>query len=247
MRLLRAAATALCVLVVLPTTMATSARADATLPAVGECFLVTDKQTFDDYWAGLPPVPCAERHSFEVTKSSALPADVNAITFAQDQCDVAKVWKQLGINQPRAGVVRNPIRIEAFYFVIRSAGSVKPSFVCGAGPVSFRGAKGAVLTTMQGALGAMSAATKSSLLYCNSAANGRSAYAPPITVPCSKTPRWQVLKWILWSSIYADYPGEDVMAASAEQMCGPGREYSYPTAANWAKGSKRTFCYTKFP
>ncbi|MBK9737939.1 MAG: hypothetical protein IPO93_00115 [Actinobacteria bacterium] len=223
------------------------ASANATLPAVGECFLITDKQTYEGYWPGASPVPCSGKHSFEVTKSSDLPADVNAFDFAEAACDYASVWKQLGVNQPRAGMVRNPVRIEAFSFAIRGGGSVRPSYICGAGPVAFRGKKGAVLTTMTGPIKGMGAATKASLLYCNSAAGGRDAFAPPVSVPCTKTPRWQVLRWVMWASIYTDYPGEDVISAAAAQLCGPGREYSYPTEENWATGSKRTFCYTRIP
>ncbi len=172
-------------------------------------------------------------------------ADADAVTFAQDACDYLTVWKDVGINQPRGGVVRNPIRIEAFYFVVR--GAAPPSYVCGASPVVLRGAKGAVLTSMTGRIRGMSTATRASLLYCNAAAGGREAYAPAVTVPCSRTPRWQVQRWIMWAGIYDAYPGEDVMAAAAGEMCGPGREFTYPTAATWDTGSKRTFCYTFVP
>jgi len=68
------------------------ASAASGVPQVGECYLITDKQTFDDYWPGATPVPCSQRHSLQITASSALPADVNAVTFAQDHCGYADVW-----------------------------------------------------------------------------------------------------------------------------------------------------------
>ncbi len=229
----------------LPILSAPPAAADAASPAVGECFLVADAQMDEEYWPGLEPVPCAGPHSFEVTAAGRLPADVNAFTFAESQCDYRDVWSTLGINQATAGEVHDPVRIDAFWFAVRGGGSVLPGWVCGAGPVAFRGKAGAVLVPMTGSAAAMTPATRTSLLFCNSAKRGRGAFADPITVPCSTRPRWQVRTWIEWGQVYAAFPGEKVLAAGAAKRCGPGASYSYPTRADWKDGSRRSFCYTK--
>lgn len=222
-----------------------SAHAAAGNPAVGECFALTDKQSYDEYWPTSTPVPCTGPHSIEIARTGALPADVNAFTFAEGKCDVTSVWAQLGVNQAVAGIVRNPIRIEVFPFAVRGGGSVQPSWVCGVGPVEFRGAKGTVLVSMTGTIDGMKSAQRRSLRYCNSATRGRSAFAKPITVPCSTVPRWQVEKWIMWSEFYSTYPGEAVIKARAAKLCAPATTYSYPIKADWPDGSRRTFCYFK--
>jgi hypothetical protein len=233
------------VLALLGAGVAGSARADAANPSVGECFALTDKQSYEEYWPTSAPVPCTAPHSIEIARTGALPADVDAFAFAEGKCDVTSVWAQLGVNRPVGGIVRNPIRIEAFPFAVRGGGSVKPGWLCGVGPVEFRGAKGIVLVSMTGTIDGMTSGQRRSLRYCSSAARGRSAFAKPITVSCSTVPRWQVEKWVMWSVFYSSYPGEAVIAARAAKLCAPATSYSYPTAKDWPDGSRRSFCYLK--
>jgi hypothetical protein len=224
---------------------AAAAHASASSPAVGECFALTNAQSYEDYWPTSSPVTCAGPHSIEIATTGPLPSDVNAFEFASGQCDVFDVWAEVGVNQAVRGIVRNPLRLEVFPFAVRGGAGVMPAWVCGVGPVAFRGSKDPRLTSLSGPLASMSTATKASLRYCASAARGRDAFAPPITVPCRTTPRWQVPTWILWGDLYSTYPGEDVIKARAARLCPPGSTFSYPTAADWPKGTRRTFCYVK--
>jgi hypothetical protein len=220
-------------------------RADAASPAVGECFALTDAQSYEDYWPTSAPVPCSGRHSIEIARTGRLPADVNAFDYASNQCDVATVWSDLGVNRATNGIVRDPIRLEVFPFAVRGAVGAEPGWVCGIGPIAFRGGKDVALISMTGAVASMSAAQRRALRYCNSAAGGRGAFAPPVTVSCSTVPRWQVPKWIMWGDLYSTYPGEAVIKARAARLCGPGTTFSYPTAKDWPSGSRRSFCYAK--
>jgi hypothetical protein len=220
------------------------ANAASGVPAVGECYLVTDKQTYDDYWPGGAAVPCTGRHSIEVTRSSPLPADVNAVNFAQDACDYLKVWKDAGVNQARNGIVSRPVRFEAFYFVVQQPG-VPDTFLCGIGPVALRGKKGAVLVSSTAPVAALTAQQKAALQFCSSAARGRTIQDPAVTVPCTSTPRWQVSRWIMWDDLYASYPGEAVLRARAGRLCGPGSVPSVPSAEAWPGGTHRSWCYKK--
>ena len=220
-----------------------AASASAADPAVGECFALTDAQSYEEYWPTSAPVPCSGPHSIEIERRGALPADVDAFAFAEEQCDVTGAWAHLGVNQPVKGVVRNPLRLEVFPFAVRNGGV--PAWVCGVGPVEFRGAKGTVLISMSGAVENLTLGQRRWLRYCNSAARGRSAFAAPISVPCSTVPRWQVEKWIMWSEIYSTYPGQAVIKAQAARLCAPATTFSYPTAADWPAGSRRSFCYMR--
>jgi hypothetical protein len=224
---------------------ATAAFASASSPAVGECFAITNAQSYEDYWPTSAPVSCHGPHSIEIVMSGALPADVNAFDFASGKCDVTEAWAKTGVNQAVGGIVRNPLRIEAFPFAVRGGAGERPAWVCGLGPVAFRGSKDDKLIKMSGSLARMSAASRASLRYCASAARGRDAFAPPITVPCSTTPRWQVPTWIMWGDLYSTYPGEAVIKARAARLCPLGSTFSYPTAADWPTGSRRSFCYVK--
>ncbi len=222
------------------------ARADAGVPDVGECYQVTDKQTYDDYWPGGTAVPCTASHSFQVTLSSLLPADVNAITFAQDHCGYLDVWKAAGVNQPKKAIVSRPLRLEAFYFVVRQPG-VPASYVCGIGPVELRGRKDAVLMSMRNPVAGLTARQKAALQFCSSAVKGAPLDVPATTVPCTSTQRWQVTKWILWDDLYKTYPGEAVLRARAATICGPGTVVSVPSADGWPGGTHRSWCYKKHP
>ncbi len=185
----------------------TPAHAQTGVPAVGECYQVTDQQTYDDYWTPSAAVPCAGPHSIQITKSSVLPADVNAVTFAQDHCEYADVWTDAGVNRAVDGIVARPLRLDAFYFVVREPG-VTASYVCGIGAVEQRGSHDEVLVSMRGAVADLSAAAKARLQFCSKAVKGAPLAAKAITVPCTTTPRWQVTRWIMWDDFYAAYPGE---------------------------------------
>jgi hypothetical protein len=242
----RAACLVLGALAIGPLLPATAASAAETVPAVGQCYVLGYGQTADDYWPGATAVPCTSAHTFEVTRSSVLPADADAVTFAQQQCDYPLVWADLGINQPVNGRVRAPFRVEAFYFVVRSPG-VQASYVCGAGAVAFHGGDPVTLVSLDSQIRLLPAVQRRALRFCSSADRGRNAFAEPITVPCSHRPRWQVTKWIQWSHFYDSYPGEAALLARAQQMCGPLSVPSVPSAAAWPQGTRRTWCYRKYP
>jgi hypothetical protein len=220
------------------------AAAASAAPAVGECYLVTDKQTFDDYWPGVPAVPCTSKHSLQITTSSVLPADVNAVTFATDHCAYPDVWKSAGVNQAKKGIVERPLRFDAFYFVVREPG-VPASYVCAIGPILQRGKKDAQLVTTTNAVGSLTAKQKAALQFCSGDLPGAPLNVPAVTVPCSKTPRWQVTRWIMWDDFYSTYPGEAVLTARAKRLCGPGTTPSVPSVDVWPGGTHRSWCYKK--
>lgn len=214
-------------------------------PAVGQCYRVTDAQSFEDYWpSGLTPVSCAGAHSIQITRVQELPADVNAFEFAAQQCDYLSVWREAGINQAKGGIVQRPIRIEAFSWTLRQPG-VPASFVCGAGPLKYRGSQDAALASLTGKLPNIGTKERARLQFCASARAGRDYLAPPITVPCGSTPRWQVSRWIMWDDFYDAYPGEGVLRQRARTLCGPGADFSVPTAADWPGGTHRSWCYVR--
>jgi len=222
----------------------TLAHAQTGVPAVGDCYQVTNQQTYDDYWAPSAAVPCAGPHSIQITKSSVLPADVNAVTFAQDHCEYAEVWTDAGVNQALEGIVARPLRLDAFYFVVREPG-VTASYVCGIGAVEQRGSHDEVLVSMRGAVADLSAAAKARLQFCSKAVKGAPLAAKAITVPCTTTPRWQVTRWIMWDDLYAAYPGEGVLRARAARLCGSRAVASVPSAEAWPGGTHRSWCYVK--
>ncbi len=144
------------------------------------------------------------------------------------------------------GQVRSPIRVEAFYFVVDSPG-VPARYVCGAGAVAFHGDDPPTLVSLDSQIAVLGPADRRALGFCSSADHGRGAFTPPTTVPCSQRPRWQVVKWILWSQFYDRYPGRQVLLARAKELCGPHAVPSVPSAAAWPEGTRRTWCYRKYP
>ena len=213
-------------------------------PGVGECFRVSDQQTFNDYWPDVAPVPCTGRHSLEIVIASPLPADVNAVTFAQEQCDYLNVWKAAGVNQAKKGIVNRPMRLEAFYFVVQPTGA-PASYVCGIGPILQKGKKDAVLISTTNPVAGLTASQKAALQFCSSVVPGAPLSVPAVTVPCSRTPRWQVTRWIMWDDLYRSYPGEAVLRARAAALCGPGTVVSVPSPKAWPGGTHRSWCYKK--
>ena len=119
-------------------------------------------------------------------------------------------------------------------------------FVCGAVAVAYQGRAPATLVPLATSIERLRARDRSSLRHCADAADGRSALAPAVTVPCSSRPRWQTTSWILWSALYDDNPGRATLRARAAQLCGVGATFSLPAAASWREGFPRTWCYRKY-
>lgn len=53
-------------------------------------------------------------------------------------------------------------------------------------------------------------------------ANRRQPYTNRVSVRCSTTPRWQVTKWVVWSDLYASYPGDAVLKERTRSRMRPG-------------------------
>lgn len=209
-------------------------------PRVGDCFVLTNDETFEDYWPGGAAVRCTRPHTFEVSAVGPIPADIDSIDWARDRCTPAAVWSDLGVNEPVDGVVVRPLRIEALSFVVQPS-----TYVCGAVGLTFHGTGPDTLVTFRTPMADLTARQRWSLRFCLSAANGRQPYTDRVSVRCSTTPRWQVTKWVVWSDLYASYPGDAVLKGRTRVACGPGTIWSYPTAANWAAGVTRSWCYRK--
>lgn len=213
----------------------------ATLPVVGECYALTDAQAAADYWVQDEPVACTQSHTYEVTDAGLVPMDVDAVAFARERCGSLEVWTALGVNSSTAGIITDPIRIEPRAFFARP-----DHFVCGAVVVEYQGRAPATLVPLTSSIERLRARGRASLRHCADAADGRSALAPAVTVPCSSRPRWQVASWILWSALYDDNPGRSTLRARAAELCGAGATFSLPLAASWADGIPRTWCYRKY-
>ncbi len=225
-------------------------------PLVGECYDLSDARIeagtlagataagAEGYWADADPVPCSAPHTFEVTESGPLPMDVNAFEFAAEQCGALDVWNAVGVNRPVAGLVADPLRIEPRAYAVRQS---PPSYVCGAVAVSLDGRRRPSAVALTSAIERLNRRERASLRYCSSAADGRSALAPDVTVPCSSRPRWQVRSWVMWTAFYDDFPGRAELRERAAALCDAGSVVSLPTAASWADGMPRTWCYRKYP
>ena len=217
----------------------------AVAPLVGECYDLTDEVLqADGYWADTAPVPCSQPHTFQVTETGAVPQDVNAFEFAATQCGPLDVWTAVGVNGSTAGIVKNPLRIEPRSFAIRQAA---PAYACGAVAVSFNGRRPPAAVPLTSTIERLRPREEATLRHCSSAAGGRSAFAPPITVPCTSRPRWQVTSWIIWSALYDDYPGRAALRARAAELCGPDAVFTVPSAIAWDKKASRTWCYLEYP
>ncbi len=209
-------------------------------PVVGECYDLTDEQMAAEYWVDTEPVLCTTPHTFEVTETGLVPMDVNAIDFAKDRCGLLDVWTAVGVNSSKAGVIEDPIRVESRSFYVRP-----DHYLCGAVAVEYNGADAATVVTVRTSFERLRLRATRALRHCSTAEDGRRALAPPITVPCSSRPRWQVSAWILWSALYDEYPGRRALKRRAAQLCGPGQVTSVPSAASWQGGMPRTWCYRK--
>ncbi len=214
----------------------------ASLPVVGECYVLTDAEAAGEDWPEGDAVACNQPHTYEITEAALLPMDVDAVGFARQRCRSLDVWTALGVNSSSAGIIEAPIRIESRAFYARP-----DHFVCGAVAVEYQGRSPATLMQLTMSIERLRAGSKASLRHCADAADGRSALAPPVTVPCSYRPRWQVTSWILWSALYDDNPGRAALRARAAQLCGAGAVFSLPATWAWSEGMPRTWCYRKYP
>jgi hypothetical protein len=214
-------------------------------PQVGDCFDLSDERLRSGgWWTQTPSVPCTQPHTYEVTETGILPADVNAFDFAADRCGSLDVWTAVGVNMPVAGVVGDPLRIEPWSFAVREAPG---SYVCGAVAVDFHGREPVTAVTLTSSIERLGRRASFALRYCSSAQDGRRATAPAITVPCTTRPRWQVAAWIVWTAFYDGYPGRAALRERATELCGPKAVFSLPPADAWGEGLPRTWCYRLYP
>ena len=143
-----------------------------------------------------------------------------------------------------AGIVEDPLRIEPRAYAVRQSA---PSYVCGAVAVSLDGRRPPSAVSLTSSIERLGRRERAALRYCSSAADGRSAMVPAVTVPCSTRPRWQATSWVMWTAYYDDNPGRAVLRERAGELCGPGTVVSVPTAASWEDGLPRSWCYRKYP
>lgn len=219
--------------------------APAQAPQVGECYNLSDARLrAGGWWAETAAVPCSAPHTFQVTEVGPLPQDANAFTFAADQCGALDVWTEVGVNVPEAGVVTAPLRIQPWSFAVRQDAG---SYLCGAVAVDLAGVRPPTAVTLTSSIERLSDRERAALRYCGSAADGRPARAPQVTVPCTQRPRWEVTAWVMWSAFYDAYPDRAVLKQRARALCGPGTVASLPPAASWDAGTARTWCYRLYP
>lgn len=241
----RAAWLASTVVVVLATGALPSVAAPLAVPVVGECYDLTDDQVAEGgYWSGAAAVPCTEPHTFEVTETGPVPMDVNAFDFATDRCGHLDVWTALRINGSKAGIIDDPLRVEARSFTSRPAPT---TYVCGAVVAQYNGRNPVTVVSIATPLDRLRPRARASLRHCSSAADDRPATAAPVTVDCTDRPRWQVRSWVLWSVLYDDFPGRTELRRHARELCGDVDEFSVPTAREWRSGLPRTWCYDLYP
>ncbi len=212
-------------------------------PAVGDCYDLSDAQVrAGEWWPEVEAVPCTESHTYQVTGTGLLPADVNAFDFAARQCGELDVWTSLRVNTPVSGRVVDPLRFEARSFAVRQPPA---SYVCGAVVVRQQGRDEPIVEPLRAAVEELSKRARARLRHCSDASDGRRAGAPPVTVACSDRPRWEVTSWVIWTHFYDGYPGRAELRERGRELCGPDRAVSAPTASEWEQGLPRTWCYRK--
>jgi hypothetical protein len=215
----------------------------APIPQVGDCYLLDDDQLNEvGWWPDAPAVPCTQEHTFEVTKTGPLPADVNAFEFAERQCSDLDAWAALGVNRPVSGIVPRPLRIVSRAFAVRDA---RGPYVCGAVVPVFNGSDAPTYTTLDSPFDGLSRRDLFDLRFCADAEDGRRALAPAVSVPCSSRPRWEVSSWVVWTAFYDAFPGRPALRERARELCGQSRAVSVPSRADWDEGWPVTRCYLK--
>lgn len=236
---------ALVVGLALPLVPAAPAAADGRSPQVGDCFDLPDAVLDEGgWWPDVDPVPCTAPHTYEVTQVGLLPQDVDAFAFARDRCSALAVWAAVGVNQPVAGLVADPLRIEPRSFGVRQQPA---GWVCGAVAVDYNGRAAPTAVRLDSRVEGLSRRSAVALRHCASADGDRRALAPPVTVPCSTRPRWQDRTWIVWTAFYDDDPGRAELRARAARLCGPRAVVSLPSPADWVEGVPITRCHVKYP
>lgn len=215
-------------------------------PMVGECYDLPGEDLLTRAgWLEPDPVPCTAPHTFEVTRVGALPElseSEDPTDLAAQQCGALGVWNEVGVNRPTAGVVADPLRIEARSFAVREP---TPVFVCGAVAVEWsrRGELG--ILPLTSAIEDLTAEEQQELRYCSRARGVRRPWTVPATVTCSTQPRWEATAWVLWTAFYDEDPGRARLRARAVAICGDDARFSLPRAGDWSSGLPWTRCYER--
>lgn len=214
-------------------------------PTVGECYALSAEQArAGGWWPDASAVPCTQAHTFQVTEVGLIPADVDSLAFAADQCGSLDVWARLGVNPTVAGVVRHPVRIEARSFGLRE---MPPTYVCGAVLVGLNGRGSPTVVPLDAPVERLGRRSLAALRYCTSAQDDRGARAPMVSVPCSTRPRWEVSSWVVWTAFFDENPGRAALRARAEELCGAEAVFTLPSPGEWKDGLPRTWCFVKVP
>jgi hypothetical protein len=217
------------------------AHAEPMTPEVGECYdLDPEVLATGGWWPEADPVDCLLPHDFEVTEVGPVPPDADILGFVAGECSALSTWATLGINLPVSGIVRAPLRVTARSFGIRG---IPGSYVCGAVAIRYLGESEAVAVPLRASIRELPRRARLALRHCADASDGRGPLEAPVTVRCSRRPSWLVTSWITWKAFFDDYPGRAAMSLRAEQLCGPGQEFSLPSRADWVAGLPMTWCY----
>ncbi len=214
-------------------------------PIVGECYDLTDEQAGDDYWADTGAGAVHGAAHLRGHRDGAGP-DGRQRRSSSPRIAAASLTcgPRSASTPPMAGIIEDPIRIEARSFVA----AARTSTCAARSRCGTDGPAPATLVHLDAPRStACARRTTRALRHCSSAEDGRRALAPPITVRCSSRPRWQVTAWILWSALYDDYPGSCRAQERAAELCGPRTVRSLPTAPRGRTESPRTWCYRKVP
>lgn len=215
-------------------------------PTVGDCYdLPAAAITESAGWLDAVAVPCDEPHTFQATRVGPAPADLDdddPTAFAAQQCGPLGVWNELGVNRPRAGVVTDPLRIEARSFAVREP---TPTYVCGAVAVDWSRRGDLRVLPLSSAIEDLTVAEREELRYCSRARGVRRPWTQPATVRCTVEPRWEVTSWVLWTAFYDENPGREILRERAVEICGADARFSLPRARDWTQGLPWTRCFTK--
>jgi len=215
-------------------------------PLIGDCYEISfesSSETKTETWPDADPVPCEESHTFEVTRTGALPDDGDLSAYAADQCGELGVWNQVGVNRTLAGIIRRPLRIEARSFVMRGASK----YVCGAVAVQWSSGGVVEVIPSSSAIEDMTPRERGSLQYCSAAERVRRPRVSTPTVSCTSKPRWEAAAWIVWTAFYDDYPGRAELRARATRLCGAGSRVTVPKEVEWSDAVPRSWCFRRYP
>lgn len=230
-------------MVVVPTAAADE---DASgVPAVGQCLdLPAEDLEVSGFFAAPVIVDCTRPHTFEVTRVEGLAASGDPFASAEQSCRPLSVWNEAGVNRPVAGVVRDPLSVEARYFGIQGS---TPALVCGAVALTAGEAGRREVATVTRSLAELSARSRAELRYCTPGGRGRRVVDITVATPCDTRPRWQVDALIVWTAFYDAYPGRAELRARAEQVCGPLARVLLPSRADWGAAPATTRCLSWYP